>query len=63
MNWNVILAFARGPFFQVALLVFIAGMVYRLVRVLLLGWKPRPGARQRQQSWAVSSISYLKGHR
>ncbi len=40
MNWTNILEFARGPFFQVALLVFIAGMVYRLVRVLSLGWKP-----------------------
>ena len=39
MNWNDILEFARGPFFQVALLVFIGGMAYRLVRVLLLGWK------------------------
>ncbi len=39
MNWIEILAFARGPFFQAALLVFVAGMVYRLVRVILLGWK------------------------
>jgi len=40
MNWDQVLEFARGPFFQVALLVFVAGMVYRLVRVLALGWKP-----------------------
>lgn len=40
MNWTNILEFARGPFFQVALLVFIAGMVYRLMRVIVLGWKP-----------------------
>jgi len=40
MNWTNILEFARGPFFQVALLVFIAGMVYRLVRVVSLGWQP-----------------------
>ncbi len=38
MNWDNILEFARGPFFQVAILVFIAGMTYRLVRVLVLGW-------------------------
>ena len=40
MNWTDILAFARGPFFEVALLVFIAGMAYRLVRILFLGWQP-----------------------
>jgi len=40
MIWTNILEFARGPFFQVALLVFIAGMVYRLVRVVSLGWQP-----------------------
>ncbi len=39
MNWNQILEFARGPFFQVAWLVFLAGMAYRLVRVLVLGWE------------------------
>lgn len=39
MNWESTLEFARGPFFQVALLVFIAGMTYRLVAVLALGWK------------------------
>lgn len=39
MDWNAVLEFARGPFFQVALLVFICGMFYRLVRVVALGWK------------------------
>lgn len=39
MNWVDILEFARGPFFQVAWLVFLAGMAYRLVRVIALGWK------------------------
>ncbi len=39
MNWNQILEFARGPFFQVALFVFLAGMAYRLMRVLVLGWQ------------------------
>lgn len=40
MNWNDVLEFARGPFFQVALLVFVAGMAYRLFRVVALGWAP-----------------------
>lgn len=39
MNWVDILEFARGPFFQVAWLIFLAGMAYRLVRVLVLGWE------------------------
>lgn len=59
MNWNAILEFARGPFFQVAVLVFIIGMIYRLVRVLVIGWN-----RDRvppQGSKAVGTIkSYLK---
>lgn len=38
MNWDAILQFTRGPLFQIALLVFIAGMAYRLIRILLLGW-------------------------
>jgi len=38
MNWTDVLAFARGPFFKIALLFFIAGMAYRLVRIVSLGW-------------------------
>lgn len=38
MDWNATLEFARGPFFRVALIVFIAGMAYRLARVVFLGW-------------------------
>ncbi len=40
MNWNQALEFTRGPLFQVALLIFVAGMFYRLVRVVMLGWGP-----------------------
>ena len=39
MNWNAILAFARGPFFEIALLIFIAGMLYRLVHVYRSGYR------------------------
>jgi len=39
MNWTAILEFTRGPLFYASLLIFVAGMVYRLVRVLLLGWR------------------------
>jgi nitrate reductase gamma subunit len=60
MNWNAILDFARGPFFQVALLVFIVGMTYRLVRILLLGWTAdRVPARGSKVEG--SAISFLKG--
>ena len=37
MDWSATLEFARGPLFQVGLLVFAGGMAYRLVSVLLLG--------------------------
>lgn len=39
MNWNAVLEFARGPLFLLAILVFVAGMLYRLVRILALGWQ------------------------
>ncbi len=60
MNWNATLEFARGPFFQVALLVFVAGMVYRLVRVLVLGWAPDrvPG---RGSKAGGAAVSFAKG--
>lgn len=38
MTWDEVLRFSRGPLFNAALLVFIAGMAYRLISVLLLGW-------------------------
>ena len=60
MNWTDVLAFARGPFFQVALLVFIAGMLYRLVRVIFLGWqKDKVPARGSKVGGAL--LSFLKG--
>jgi nitrate reductase gamma subunit len=60
MNWTYILAFTRGPFFYIALLVFIAGMAYRLVRVVFLGWHPdKVPARGSKLGGAAKSI--LKG--
>lgn len=54
------LAFARGPLFYTALLIFITGMTYRLVSVLLLGWKrdrvPNKGSKLRGVV-----VSYAKG--
>ena len=60
MNWTDVLEFVRGPLFQVALLVFIAGMVYRLVRVVFLGWqKDKVPARGSKVGGALKSL--LKG--
>jgi nitrate reductase gamma subunit len=60
MNWTNVLEFARGPFFKAALLFFIAGMVYRLVRVIFLGWSPdKVPARGSKFGGAIKS--YLKG--
>jgi nitrate reductase gamma subunit len=60
MNWTEVLVFARGPFFQVALLVFVGGMVYRLVRVVLLGWKP-DHVPARGSKLGGAAVSFVKG--
>ncbi|MCL4562119.1 MAG: hypothetical protein M1281_16100 [Chloroflexi bacterium] len=60
MNWLAILDFARGPFFEVALLVFIGGLAYRLMRILLLGWhfdRIKPAGSK----LGGALISYLRG--
>ncbi len=60
MDWTEILRFSRGPFFTAALLVFIGGMTYRLVRVLLLGW-PRDRVESRGSKAVGVVKTYLKG--
>ena len=60
MDWTEILRFFRGPFFKVALLVFVGGMTYRLIRVLLLGW-PRDRVKSRGSKTVGVVKSYLKG--
>jgi nitrate reductase gamma subunit len=60
MTWETILKFARGPFFYIALLVFVAGMVYRLINVIGLGWnKDRVPTRGSKAGGVVRS--FLKG--
>jgi nitrate reductase gamma subunit len=60
IDWTAILQFARGPFFQVSLFIFVAGMLYRLFRVVVLGWsRDRVPARGSRVVGVV--ISYLKG--
>ena len=60
MNWNAFLEFVRGPLFNVSLIIFVTGMVYRLVRILLLGWsRDRTPAAGSKAGGVVKS--FLKG--
>ena len=60
MDWYNALEFTRGPLFRAALLVFVGGMIYRLVRVVFLGWKrdkvPAVGSK-----FGGTVKSFLKG--
>ncbi len=60
MNWDAFLAFVRGPLFQVALLIFIAGMAYRLFRVVFLGWRRDRVPASGSKAGGVAK-SYAKG--
>ena len=60
MNWTAILAFVRGPLFEAALLFFIAGMAYRLVKVIFLGWKADKVPAAGSKIGGVAE-SFLKG--
>ncbi|HOP60530.1 MAG TPA: hypothetical protein PKZ60_03860 [Candidatus Saccharicenans sp.] len=60
MDWTEILRFSRGPLFHFSLVIFIAGMIYRLVRIIFLGWeKDRVKSQGSKLSGVI--ISYLKG--
>lgn len=60
MDWYEILRFARGPLFSVALLIFIAGMAYRLIRVVLLGWN-RDRVPPKGSKLGGIGLSFLRG--
>lgn len=60
MDWTSILQFFRGPVFKIALLVFVGGMAYRLLRILLLGWS-RDKVPSRGSKLLGVFKSYLKG--
>jgi hypothetical protein len=60
MEWTEILRFFRGPFFAVSLIIFVGGMAYRLVRVVLLGW-PRDRVESRGSKLVGVLRAYLKG--
>ncbi len=61
MNWTDFLRFARGPLMGAALVVFAAGISYRLVRVVALGWsRGRAPARAADKTVGVLR-TYLRG--
>ncbi|MHC1783747.1 MAG: hypothetical protein AB9891_13495 [Anaerolineaceae bacterium] len=60
MNWQEVLEFARGPFFNAALLIFIGGMVYRLINVIGLGWS-KDKVPSKGSKLMGSLRSFLKG--
>lgn len=60
MNWQGILEFARGPFFNFALIFFIVGMLYRLANVIFLGWS-KDLAKPRASKGGGVVKSYLRG--
>ena len=53
-------AFIRGPLLQAALLIFVAGMLYRLVRVIMLGWSKDNIPTMGSKATGITQ-SYLKG--
>ncbi len=60
MTWQTVLEFARGPFFTAAMLVFVAGMTYRLVAVIGLGWSKDRVPVKGSKAAGVAK-SFLKG--
>jgi nitrate reductase gamma subunit len=62
MNWQATLEFARGPFFYAAMLIFVAGMAYRLAAVIGLGWsKDRVPLAPKGNKAKGVIVSFLKG--
>jgi nitrate reductase gamma subunit len=60
MTWDDVLTFVRGPLFKIALLFFIAGLMYRLVQVIFLGWR-RDKVPPQGSKFKGVIVSFLKG--
>lgn len=60
MTWNEASLWARGPVFNVALIIFVVGMVYRLFRVVMLGWKKTYTKPKKNPVWGAI-VYMLKG--
>ncbi len=57
--WYGMMEFTRGPLFYFALLVFVAGMLFRLFRIIMLGWS-RDYSKPRGSKALGVAKSYLK---
>jgi len=60
MDWDAFLRFLRGPLFDVALVVFVAGLAYRIVRVVALGWRRDRAPAMGSRAGGIVT-SYAKG--
>lgn len=61
MNWTDFLRFARGPLINTALVVFAAGLTYRVVRVVVLGWSRDRAVSRRRDKLSGVIKTYVKG--
>ncbi|HEC21860.1 MAG TPA: hypothetical protein ENI95_02965 [Chloroflexi bacterium] len=59
MNPSDLMRLARGPLFYFALLFFIAGMLYRLTRVVGFGWK-KDLTKPKKSKIAGSLLAFVK---
>jgi nitrate reductase gamma subunit len=59
-DWPSVLRFARGPLFQACLIVFLVGMVYRLIQALRPGWKHQRATRKPARASAIAQ-SFAQG--
>ena len=60
MDWLDVLKFARGPMFRVSFLVFVVGMLLRLIQALRPGWKHKTDSAKGGKLAGVG-VSFLKG--
>jgi nitrate reductase gamma subunit len=60
MTWTDTLEFLRGPLFRIAFLVFIAGLAYRILRVVALGW-PKDNVLSAGSKTKGIATTYVKG--
>ena len=52
-DWLLVLKFTRGPLFQACLIIFLVGMVYRLIQALRPGWKHRRATNKPARASAI----------
>lgn len=60
IDWFAVLRFARGPLFRAARWFFVIGMLYRLARIIRLGWQHECASDRRRAASGVAK-SFLQG--